>query len=158
MIILGIDPGLARIGWGVIRYSASHFETLAYGCIETKAGQSPETRLCQIYDGLSTIISRWRPQEMAIEELFFTKNITTGIVVAEARGVILLCARQMGLRIAEYKTGNRGLRKSGKKAGHCDDDDISRAQRSSEAGRHRRRACNRRMPCAYGFFQAFSLL
>ena len=102
MIILGIDPGLARIGWGVIRYSASHFETLAYGCIETKAGQSPETRLCQIYDGLSTIISRWRPQEMAIEELFFTKNITTGIVVAEARGVILLCARQMGLRIAEY--------------------------------------------------------
>ena len=102
MIILGIDPGLARIGWGVVNYAASRFETLAYGCLETKAGQKPETRLCQIYDGVAGIISAWRPQEMAIEELFFTKNITTGIVVAEARGVILLCARQMGLTIAEY--------------------------------------------------------
>lgn len=102
MIILGIDPGLAIVGWGVIDYSASHFTTLGYGSIETPAGMQTEDRLAVIYDGLSEIIEKFRPEQMAVEELFFNTNQTTGIRVAEARGVILLCARRHGVRIFEY--------------------------------------------------------
>ena len=102
MVILGIDPGLAIIGWGVIRYDGFRFHTLGYGSIQTPAGVETEKRLSMIYDGMHQIIDKYRPDEMAVEELFFNTNITTGIRVAEARGVILLSARQKGIRIAEY--------------------------------------------------------
>ncbi len=102
MIILGIDPGLAIVGYGVIDYQAPRFRTLAYGAITTPAHTPLEDRLTAIYDGMNELIAMYHPAEMAIEELFFTKNITTGIAVAEARGVALLAARQHQLNIYEY--------------------------------------------------------
>ena len=102
MIILGIDPGYAIVGWGVIEYSGSKFRTLGYGSIQTKAGMPIVDRLELVYKGIRELIERYHPDEMAIEELFFTNNQRTGIVVAEARGIILLAARLAGVRIAEY--------------------------------------------------------
>ena len=102
MIILGIDPGLAIVGWGVLSYSGSRFQPVAYGSIQTKAGLSVEERLAHIYDSLSAIIEKYKPDAMAVEELFFASNVTTGIVVAEARGTILLCAHRHGVPIFEY--------------------------------------------------------
>ena len=102
MIILGIDPGLAIVGWGVIEYRASRFRTLAYGSIETPAGMPTEQRLLAIHRELCAVMDKYRPEEMAVEELFFTNNITTGIRVAEARGVILMTGEQHGIKMAEY--------------------------------------------------------
>ena len=102
MIILGIDPGLAIVGWGVIEYKASKFKVLGYGSIETPAKTATEDRLLLIYKGLRSIIEKYRPDQMAVEELFFNTNITTGIRVAEARGVILMCAHAAGVKIFEY--------------------------------------------------------
>lgn len=102
MIILGIDPGLAIVGWGVIEYQSSRFRTIAYGSIQTPAGTRTEERLKAIYEGVVQLIREYHPDAMAIEELFFNTNITTGIRVAEARGVILLAAEQEGIAIQEY--------------------------------------------------------
>ena len=94
MIILGIDPGLAIVGWGVLRYEKGKFTPIAFGSIQTKAGQKVEDRLSQVFDGLCAIIDKYHPDVMAIEELFWNTNQKTGIVVAEARGVIILAARR----------------------------------------------------------------
>ena len=102
MRILGIDPGFAIVGWGVIEYSGSRFKVIAYGSIQTPAKTKMEERLSTIYRELSGIIEKFRPDEIAVEELFFNTNITTGIKVAEARGVILLCGEQKGVRVNEY--------------------------------------------------------
>ncbi len=102
MVILGIDPGLAIVGWGVIEYSGSHFKVLGSGTIETPAGMPTDERLCMIFDGIRSLIQQYKPQQMAIEELFFNTNITTGIRVAEARGVLIMCAKKMGVEIFEY--------------------------------------------------------
>ncbi|MBQ4066868.1 MAG: crossover junction endodeoxyribonuclease RuvC [Clostridia bacterium] len=102
MIILGIDPGIAIVGWGVLRYENGRFTPLAYGSIQTKAGQKAEDRLSQVYDGLCSIIEKYHPDVMSIEELFWNTNQKTGIVVAEARGVILLAARRANIPIFEY--------------------------------------------------------
>lgn len=102
MVILGIDPGLAIVGYGVVEYSASHFTTIDYGAVETPAHTPVEDRLKKIYEDLDGIIKMYKPDAMAIEELFFNTNTTTGITVAEARGVILLCAKNNGVSIFEY--------------------------------------------------------
>lgn len=102
MVILGIDPGLAIVGWGVVDYAGGRFRTLGYGSIQTPAGTRTEERLARIYRELNAIIDHYNPSEMAVEELFFTNNVTTGIRVAEARGIVLLCGEQKGLRIFEY--------------------------------------------------------
>ena len=102
MIILGIDPGLAIVGWGVIECNGSKLTTLGYGAIETPAHTPTEDRLLLIHKGMRELIERYHPDEMAIEELFFNTNITTGIRVAEARGVILMSAHAMGVKIFEY--------------------------------------------------------
>ena len=102
MIILGIDPGLAIIGWGAIKYDGARFQTLGYGSIQTPAGIPTEERLSMIYSGMCQLIEKYQPNEMAVEELFFNTNITTGIRVAEARGVILLAAQQRSVNISEY--------------------------------------------------------
>ena len=102
MIILGIDPGLAIVGWGVIEYQSMRFRTIACGSITTEAGIPTEDRLAEIYDGMTQLIARYHPDAIAVEELFFNTNITTGIRVAEARGVILLAARQAKVDIFEY--------------------------------------------------------
>ena len=93
MRILGIDPGYAIVGWGVIDYENSRFRVVDYGSVQTKAGTDTVERLEKVYQGINTIIERYKPEHMAIEELFFNTNATTAIVVAEARGVTLLAAR-----------------------------------------------------------------
>ncbi len=102
MILLGIDPGLAIVGWGVIAYENNRFRPLGYGSINTPAGIQTASRLASIHKGLLAIIDKYHPTVMAVEELFFSKNITTGIRVAEARGVILMTAEERGLTLAEY--------------------------------------------------------
>ena len=102
MIILGIDPGYAIVGYGVIEYKNFRFKTLAYGAITTPAHTNTEERIKVIYDELDTLIKMYKPDCMAIEELFFNTNQKTAIVVAEARGVMLLCAVNNGLKIFEY--------------------------------------------------------
>lgn len=102
MIILGIDPGIAIVGYGIIEYRNTRFQTLAFGAIETPAHTPVEKRLSRIHTELSDLIARYKPDCMAVEELFFNTNATTGIVVAEARGVILLCGQEAGIPIYEY--------------------------------------------------------
>ena len=102
MRILGIDPGLAIVGWGVIESVRGAVRPIAYGAITTPAHTNIEERLLIIKKDLEDVIDRYRPDEMAIEELFFNTNITTGIAVAEARGVILCTAHALGVKISEY--------------------------------------------------------
>ncbi|MEE0969518.1 MAG: crossover junction endodeoxyribonuclease RuvC [Clostridia bacterium] len=102
MIVLGIDPGLAIVGWGVLEYKNSHFKTLGYGAITTPKELNTQQRLKKIYDELADIIRKYRPEQVAIEELFFNTNTTTGIRVSEARGVILLICEQAHMDIFEY--------------------------------------------------------
>ena len=102
MYILGIDPGLAIVGWGLIESVRGNIRPVAYGAITTPAHTLIEERLLMIQNDLEAIITKYKPDEMAVEELFFNTNITTGIAVAEARGVILCTAHRMGVKINEY--------------------------------------------------------
>lgn len=102
MVILGIDPGYAIVGWGVIDYSGNVFRTLGYGSITTPAKAEPASRLQEIYLGMNHIIQKYKPEQMAVEELFFNTNGKTAIMVAEARGVILLSAKEAKVDIYEY--------------------------------------------------------
>ena len=102
MRILGIDPGLAIVGWGVLESEGSIFRPIAYGAIRTPAHTDIGLRLQMIDADMKTIIEKYKPQEMAVEELYFTNNITTGIAVAEARGVILLSASKHGIPTFAY--------------------------------------------------------
>jgi crossover junction endodeoxyribonuclease RuvC len=102
MIILGIDPGTATTGYGVIDFDKNVTKLLDYGCILTKAGLALEVRLEQIHDELTQIIRQWQPEEVAVEELFFSNNAKTAMSVGQARGVILLTAKKAGLTISEY--------------------------------------------------------
>ncbi len=102
MIILGIDPGLATVGWGVIESERGCVRPIAYGAITTPAHTDIEARLLMIQNDIETVIEKYKPSEMAIEELFFNTNITTGIAVAEARGVIICTAHKLGVKISEY--------------------------------------------------------
>ena len=102
MRIIGIDPGYAIIGYGIVDYNANHFTVVDYGAVTTKAHTPFEQRLSDIYDGLNNLISTYKPDAMSIEKLFFNTNTTTAIDVAQARGVILLTAAQAGVKIAQY--------------------------------------------------------
>jgi len=102
MIILGIDPGLAIVGYGLIKYEGNKFTSLDYGAITTPAHTPVPERLETIYERLLSIIETYNPDDLAIEELFFNTNQKTVIQVCEARGVILLVAKQNGLDINEY--------------------------------------------------------
>ena len=102
MRILGIDPGFAIVGWGIIDSERGNIRPVAYGAITTPAHTSLESRLLTIQRDLESLIEKYKPDEMAIEELFFNTNITTGIAVAEARGVILCTAHRLGIKISEY--------------------------------------------------------
>ena len=102
MIILGIDPGYGIVGWGVIEKKGYQFRPIAFGAIKTPPKIDIAERINMIYDEMNRIIETYHPNEIAVEELFFNTNITTGIMVAEARGVILLSAVRHQLKIAEY--------------------------------------------------------
>lgn len=102
MRILGIDPGIGRMGWGVIAIQNSKFRVQNYGCIETEAKLKVEERLLQIYKDLTEIIKECKPDALAIEELFFNTNAKTAFVVGQARGVVLLTAAEKNLSVAIY--------------------------------------------------------
>ena len=102
MIILGIDPGYAIVGVGVIEYNGNKFKTIDYFAITTEAHTTFDKRLKIIYDGICDVICKYKPDFMAIEELFFNDNAKTAIAVGQARGVILLGAVNHGVEIFEY--------------------------------------------------------
>lgn len=102
MIILGVDPGLATVGFGIVKYNNNRFTTLNYGAITTPPKIPVPERLEMIYDDLQRIIDSYRPTDFAIEELFYNTNQKTVITVCEARGTILLAAQKNGLEVDEY--------------------------------------------------------
>lgn len=102
MVILGIDPGYAIVGWGIVRYESNHFKTLDYGAVTTPAGMHFSDRLEKIFDGIDYLLDTYKPDAMSIEKLFFNTNQKTAIDVAQARGVILLAAKKAGVDIFEY--------------------------------------------------------
>lgn len=102
MIILGIDPGYAIVGYGVIRYEANRFTVLDYGAITTPAGMPFVERLDVIYKDLNMLFTKYHPEAMAIEKLFYNTNAKTVIDVAQARGVTVLAAHQNKVEIFEY--------------------------------------------------------
>lgn len=102
MRVLGFDPGTATTGYGIVEGKGNRLTHIAHGVITTSPKDHYAQRLQQIYDQAVSLIEQHQPQAIAIEELFFTKNITTGIPVAQARGVLSLAAIQSGLPIGEY--------------------------------------------------------
>ena len=102
MIILGIDPGYAIVGWGVIEFNNNTHRPVAFGAITTEAHTDFNERLKQIYDDTVELIERSKPDALSIEKLYFNTNTTTAIYGAEARGVILLAARQANVPVYEY--------------------------------------------------------
>ena len=103
MRILGIDPGYGIIGFGLVECSRNHFQLLRCGAITTPAGMDFSARLEIIYNDMTELLKVAQPDQVAIEELFFGQNVTTGIGVAQSRGVILLAIRQAGLEVSQYK-------------------------------------------------------
>ena len=103
MTVLGIDPGVATVGWGFVQYDGYRFSHPQYGAIITPPKIPLERRLEMIYDELGKLIEELKPDCVSIEELFFSKNITTGIAVAHARGVIMLACQKAGLPCYEFK-------------------------------------------------------
>lgn len=102
MIIIGVDPGYAIVGIGVIEYNGNRFRPLEYGAITTPAGMPTVDRLKKIYDEMTLLIDKYHPDAVAIEELFFNSNQKTAINVAQARGVILVSVTNRGVPIFEY--------------------------------------------------------
>lgn len=101
MITLGIDPGTARLGYGVVE-TGDDPSLIDYGVIETAAAVDMPTRLSGLFDAVSDLIARHRPDVLAVEQLFFARNVTTAISVGQARGVVLLAAARAGVDVAEY--------------------------------------------------------
>lgn len=102
MRILGIDPGYAIVGYGVIEARNGQYRPVEYGAVTTRAGEDFGLRLKEIYDGMAELLDTLKPQAASVEKLYFTNNKTTGIGVAEARGVILLALAQAGVPLYEY--------------------------------------------------------
>jgi len=102
-IILGIDPGFGRVGFGVIeKIKNGEWKALDYGCIETSPKKTFSDRLLDIYEAIGFLIKKYKPVVVGVEKLYFARNVTTAIEVAQARGVILLCAVQAGLQVDEF--------------------------------------------------------
>jgi crossover junction endodeoxyribonuclease RuvC len=100
-VTLGIDPGTARLGYGVIR-GADPAKSLEFGVVETRAGDDMPSRLLHLHDELLGLMREYRPEVMAIEKLFFSRNVTNAISVGQARGVVMLTAAESGIPIVEY--------------------------------------------------------
>ena len=102
MIILGIDPGIAIVGYGIIEYKNNSFKVLSYGAITTPAKINLSSRIKSIYDDINTLLAKYDIDALAVEELFFNKNVKTAIDVAHARGVIMVACSNKGIPIFEY--------------------------------------------------------
>ena len=102
MIIMGIDPGFAITGFGIVKYQGNKFSVIDHGVVTTEAGIPLPKRLLMLSDGLEELVLKYRPEAVAVEELFFNKNIKTALNVAHGRGVALLTAAKAGLEVWEY--------------------------------------------------------
>ncbi len=102
MIILGIDPGIALVGWAVIETTKPALKTISFGCIETEKGEKPEERLKQIHKAILLLCKKFSPDCMSVEELFFATNAKTAIGVGQSRGVILLASAQAKIPVVSY--------------------------------------------------------
>lgn len=120
MRILGIDPGTGILGFGVIQVTKGKSQLVDAGVIRTPVHEDDAVRLLTIYEELTDIIVSTKPQVMSVEKLFFARNVTTAMTVAQARGVVLLCGKQAGLELVEYtpmqiKLATTGYGKADKK-------------------------------------------
>ena len=102
MLIIGIDPGTAKTGFGLVRETDNGMEVVDYGVVVTPAGERPEIRLFQIYDELTKLMLLHRPTSGAVERLFFQRNVSTAIAVGQARGVAMLVMAQNSVPVSEY--------------------------------------------------------
>lgn len=103
MLIMGIDPGTARIGYGFVKvHPGGKLVVMGYGCATTPAKEQTDIRLASIYEQMIELIDEFRPDSMAVEQLFFNRNVTTALSVGQARGVIILAGAHRSLPIAEY--------------------------------------------------------
>lgn len=100
--LIGLDPGLAATGWGVVRFDGSRFTHVAHGVVHTEPDCPLEERLCFIHRALGRLLSRFKPDEAGVEELFFARNVSSAIHVAHARGVVLLALGQRGIPVSCY--------------------------------------------------------
>lgn len=102
MLVIGLDPGLAITGYGLVAGDGQHLQEVAHGVLRTPAQAPLAERLVMLHDGLAALLQEYRPQTAAVEELFFSNNAQTAMLVGQARGVLLLTAAQARLQIAEY--------------------------------------------------------
>jgi crossover junction endodeoxyribonuclease RuvC len=102
MIVIGVDPGLARLGYGVIEVSGGDIQPVYYGIIETSGKDRASERLLKIYTEIGTLFDKYTPNHISLEKLFFSKNISSAMSVSEVRGVILLAAEQRLIPVTEY--------------------------------------------------------
>ena len=102
MVILGIDPGLANTGWGVVEERCGEVRCRAYGCIQTSSGSDLAVRLRHIADDLTAVVERYRPQEAAVEGVYFGANVRSAIPTAHARGAALVAISLCGVEVGEY--------------------------------------------------------
>lgn len=102
MRILGIDPGIAIVGFGVVDKEGSQLRPVQYGSIQTEAGLPVPLRLKQIFEAMQSLLETYHPDEVSVEKLFFNKNVTTAFTVGQARGVILLASEMAGVPVYEY--------------------------------------------------------
>lgn len=102
MVILGVDPGLAHTGWGVVETRGTVCRARAYGCVATKAHEAIDSRLGRIYDELRAVIEKFGPTELAIENVYFGENVKSAVATAQARGVAIVACAKAGLTVGEY--------------------------------------------------------
>jgi crossover junction endodeoxyribonuclease RuvC len=102
MIIMGIDPGFAITGYGIVKYEGNKFSVIDHGAVITESSMALSERLLILYNGLEEIINRYKPSAVAVEELFFNKNIKTALNVGHGRGIALLAAAKLGVEVFEY--------------------------------------------------------
>lgn len=120
--VLGIDPGLAAVGWGVVDLDGARLVYRGHGCFTTKAGEDVARRLAHIRDSLAAVIAVWLPSEAAMEGLYFSRNVTSALGVAEARGVIRLACMDAGLSMDEY--GPMDVKKAATGSGRSGKEDV----------------------------------
>jgi len=102
MIVIGIDPGLARMGYGVLEVTNGEIRAVCYGCTETSGKDRASERLLKIYTEVGILFEKYQPAHLSLEKLFFTRNISSAMGVSEVRGIILLAAEQRKIPVAEY--------------------------------------------------------
>ena len=122
MRLLGLDPGLRKTGWGIIEATDGRLRHIANGTIESDGELGTAERLAQLYEGIATVIERWKPAEAAVEETFVNKNASSTLKLGLARGVVLLAPAKAGLKVTEYPTNL--VKKAVVGAGHAGKEQV----------------------------------